>query len=52
MAKKVIIEFSLVEESAEERNEELEKEILSGLSEDGIVIPWCKVATRVTVRGT
>jgi hypothetical protein len=52
MAKKVIIEFSLVEESSEKRNEELEKEILDGLSEGGIIIPWCDVPRRVTVRGT
>jgi len=49
MAKKVIIEISLVEESAEKANEEIEKEIFDELSVGLLVIPWCKKVEKVTV---
>jgi hypothetical protein len=52
MAKRVIIELSLVEESLQKKNKELETEIFIDLSRAGIVIPWCKTVERVTVRGT
>lgn len=49
MVKKVIIEISLVEESAEKANEEIEKEIFNELSGGIHVIPWCKEVEKVTV---
>jgi len=47
MVKKVIIEISLVEESAEKANKEIEKEIFNDLSEGIPVIPWCKKVEKV-----
>ena len=49
MVKKVIIEISLVEETAEKANKEIEKEIFNDLSEGIPVIPWCKKVEKVTV---
>jgi len=49
MAKKVIIEISLVEESVEKANAEIEKEILDELYGGILVIPWCKKVEKVTV---
>jgi len=49
MAKKVIIEISLVEESVEKTNEEIEKEIFDELSGGIPLIPWCKKVEKVTV---
>ena len=49
MTKKVVIVISLVEESVEKANEEIEKDILEELSEDLPRIPWFKSAEKVTV---
>ena len=49
MSKKAIIVVSLVEESAEKSNEEIEKEILEELSKHPPIIPWLKKAEKVTV---
>ena len=49
MVKKAVIEISLVEESAEKANKEIEKEIFNDLSEGRLVIPWCKKVEKVTV---
>jgi hypothetical protein len=49
MVKRVIIEFSLVEESAEKTNKEIEYEILAHLREDETGIPWVKQVEKVTV---
>ena len=49
MVKKVIIEISLVEETAEKANKEIEKEIFNDLSDGIPVIPWCKKVEKVTV---
>lgn len=38
--KRAVIVFSLVNESTEVKNEEIEKDILDELSEG--IIPWCK----------
>jgi DNA-binding PadR family transcriptional regulator len=47
--KKAIIVISLVEESTEATNEEIEKEILEELSKDGTIVPWLKKVEKVTV---
>jgi hypothetical protein len=49
MVKKAIIEISLVEESTEKANKEIEKEIFNDLSEGRLVIPWCKKVEKVSV---
>jgi len=49
MDKKATIEISLVEESAEKVNEEIEKEIMEELSKYPALIPWMKEVERVTV---
>ena len=49
MAKKAIIVISLVEESVEKANEEIEKEILEELSKGIPRIPWLKNVEKVTV---
>ena len=49
MVKKAIIEISLVEESTEKANKEIEKEIFNDLSESRLVIPWCKKVEKVSV---
>ncbi|MEA2089581.1 MAG: hypothetical protein U9O89_02325 [Thermoproteota archaeon] len=49
MTKRAVIVVSLVEESEEETNEELEKQILDGLSEHPPTIPWLKKVEKVTV---
>ena len=49
MDKKAIINISLVKESEERPNEELEKEIYEALSEMPIKIPWMKKAEQVKV---
>jgi hypothetical protein len=49
MVKKAIIEISLVEESTEKANKEIEKEIFNDLSEGRLVIPWCKKVEKVTL---
>ena len=49
MAKKDVIVVSLVEESAEKANEEIEKEIMEELSREPSAIPWLKKIEKVTV---
>jgi hypothetical protein len=49
MAKKAVIEISLVKESAESANEKIMKEIFDVLSEDLPQIPWMKQVEKVEV---
>ena len=49
MNKKATIVISLVEESKEKTNQELEKEIYKALSEVPIKIPWMKKVEKVKV---
>ena len=49
MVKKAVIVISLVEESAQKSNPEIEKEILRELSREPARIPWLKKVERVTV---
>ena len=49
MAKKAIIVVSLVEESEDKSNSELEKEIFEALSTPPPKIPWMKNVEKVTV---
>ena len=49
MGKKAVIVVSLVEESIEKPNEEIEKDILDELSERPSAIPWLKNVDKVTV---
>lgn len=53
MAKRVIIEFSLVEESAEKINQEIVDDVVNvfseAISERRIIIPWCKKVEKVAV---
>lgn len=48
MGKKAVIVISLVDESAEKANEEIEREILAELSAEPR-IPWFKSVEKVTV---
>jgi len=49
MVKKAVIIISLVEESAEVANEEIEKDILNELSREPTKIPWQKEVEKVTI---
>jgi len=49
LSKRAIIVVSLVAESAEKSNEEIEKEILEELSKHPPTIPWLKKVEKVTV---
>jgi len=49
MTKKAVIVISLVEESIEKANKDIEKEILEELSKGLPKIPWFKSVERVTV---
>jgi hypothetical protein len=49
MVKKAVIVISLVEESAEKSNIEIEKEIMRELSSEPARIPWLKKVEKVTV---
>ena len=49
MVKRVIIELSLVEESARKVNQEIVDEIFNELSKGRIIIPWCKKVEKVAV---
>jgi len=49
LVKKAIIEVSLLEESAEKSNREIEKEIMRELSKEPARIPWLKKVEKVTV---
>lgn len=52
MDKKAVIVISLVEESVEVANEEIEKDIFEQLSKGFPKIPWCKKIEKVTVTET
>jgi len=49
LPKKASITISLLDESEEKTNEELEKEILRELSKITSRIPWCKKIEKVAV---
>ncbi len=49
MAKKAVIVVTLVEESEEKTNDELEKEIFFELSKAPLVIPWMKQLEKVEI---
>ena len=49
MVKNAVIVVSLVKESAEKTNEEIEREIFKELSELPAKIPWMKEVEKVTV---
>jgi hypothetical protein len=49
MAKKATIVILLVDESCEETNEQIQKEIFQELSKGWTTIPWCKKVEKVTV---
>jgi len=49
MAKKAVIEVSLVRESDERVNKEIEREIFEELSENLQAIPWAAKTEKVTV---
>jgi hypothetical protein len=49
MVKKAVIIISLVEQSIERTNEEIEKEILNAISEESTKIPWLKEVEKVKV---
>ena len=49
MVKRVVIEFSLVEESVGKVNQEIVDEIFDELSKGRIIIPWCKRVEKVAV---
>jgi len=49
MGKKAVIMFSLVEESAEKADEEIEKETFEEVSKGLPKIPWMKKVEKVTV---
>ena len=49
MSKKVMVVISLVEESAEVSNEEIEKEISKELQKFPLVIPWAYKVLMVKV---
>jgi len=47
--KKAIITVELIDESAEEDNEKIARELLEWFREDATVIPWVKNVKNVTV---
>lgn len=49
MVKKAVIVISLVEESAEKPNREIEKEIMEELLREPVRIPWLKKVESVKV---
>ena len=49
MGKKATIIISLVDESSETPDEEIEKEIVQELSKGYLQIPWCKKIEKVKV---
>lgn len=52
MRKKAIIVVSLVKESAEKANEEIEREIMEELSKYPPKIPWMEKVEKVTVKSS
>ncbi|MGA2767514.1 MAG: hypothetical protein ABSF24_04275 [Candidatus Bathyarchaeia archaeon] len=49
MTKKATIIISLVDESCEKTNEQIQKEIFQELTKSWARIPWCKKVEKVTV---
>lgn len=49
MVKKAVIVISLVEQSVEQADRDIEKEILDVLSEDPARIPWLKEVEKITI---
>lgn len=50
MVKKAVIVISLVEESFEKSNEEIEREIMKELSKGPAKIPWLKEVQKITIK--
>ena len=50
LTKKVVIIITLIDESKEKRNEELEREIFEELMRNPTVIPWMKEVEKVEVK--
>jgi hypothetical protein len=50
--KRAIITVELVDESIEETDEKIERELLDWFREDAISIPWVKDVKDITVKGT
>jgi hypothetical protein len=50
--KRAIITIELVDESIEEADEEIERELLDWFREDAISIPWVKDVKDITVKDT
>jgi hypothetical protein len=51
MVKKAVIEVSLVEESVEKTNKEIEEDMREELSENLHVIPWAARIEKMTIMG-
>jgi hypothetical protein len=49
MGKKAIIIIDLIEESIEEANDQIEKQILAELVDEMLIIPWLAKVEKVTV---
>jgi len=52
LVKKALIEVTLVEESTDRTNKEIEKEILEELSENVYAIPWAAKIEKTTVKNS
>jgi len=50
MGKKATIIISLVDESAEKSNQQIEKEIAAELTKEPSRIPWLKKVEKVTIK--
>jgi hypothetical protein len=48
--KRAIIIFELVDESVEEKNDNIAKDLINWFREDAVSIPWVKDVKGVTVR--
>jgi hypothetical protein len=49
MVKKLVIEVRLVDESMEETNRAIEKEVYEVLSENSYVIPWAAKIEKIAI---
>jgi hypothetical protein len=49
MPRKVVIEFSLIEESNNMPKNNIIKDIISAFSKEDFVIPWCKQFEKITI---
>ena len=49
LSKKGIIEFSLVEECCNKKDEEVLKDINDSFCKENIVIPWCDKIVKITL---